>query len=174
MSKSSSQKIPGWFWLIIGAALGALVMYLMGLSRLDFSPPFNTSSQTEATEQSPAKLTERSQAREPRTFSFYKALPEHEVPVTATPATKKAVPAQWYYIIQVASFQSAKDAEDLRAKLILENFDAYTESSRSKSGTVWHRILVGPFANRSQMEGARSHLQAMRFNPMPIKRKITQ
>lgn len=176
MSKSKSQKIPGWFWLLAGILLGAMVVYLMGLSRLDLSVSIRSKpgpNQTSHLNQKTAKA-ETPSVRETRTFSFYKALTEHEVPVTVTPPSQRQETPEWYYIIQVASFKSAKDANDVRAKLILENFDAYGESSKNKSGDTWHRILVGPYQNRSQMEKARSRLQAMRFNPMPIKRKIEQ
>ena len=53
------------------------------------------------------------------------------------------------WVVQVGSFSSAANADNLVAKLRLENLSAYKESVRSGSATVF-RVRVGPFIERDE------------------------
>ena len=48
------------------------------------------------------------------------------------------------YHVQVASFRSLDDAEQLRARLLVENYPVQTASSDAK-GERWYRVVLGPF-----------------------------
>lgn len=61
------------------------------------------------------------------------------------------------YFVQVGAFQSAQDAEALRAKLSLAGIDA-TLSTREQNGRTVHRVRVGPFAQRAQADQAKTRL----------------
>lgn len=93
-------------------------------------------------------------------FDFYHMLKENEVPVGAAggqPAVSEQ-PLQRTFILQVASFKTPQDAEQLKVELILMNLQAKTEEVTVRNGEVWHRVLVGPFDSRSQLAKARSTL----------------
>lgn len=44
------------------------------------------------------------------------------------------------YVVQLASFRDLKDAEAMRAKLILSGYDVQIQSVKLPSGDVWHRV----------------------------------
>jgi cell division protein FtsN len=166
--QSSSSKVPGWVWLFTGVILGAFIMFLMRLSDLQPAPGVRTSPTTKAV---PAEET-----KTPAKYDFYKILRDTEVPVTTsrTPNTTtapKKVEENVDYLLQVASFRSASEAEQVRAELTLLNFNARIEQSPAKEGQVWHRVIVGPFANRSQLAKARDTLFSNRYQAMLITRK---
>ncbi|WHI51365.1 SPOR domain-containing protein [Microbulbifer sp. MLAF003] len=78
-------------------------------------------------------------------------------------------PPQQVYILQAASFREAAEAERLRVQLTLANLDVKVESASDSRGT-WHRVLVGPFDNRSRMAKARQVLAEHRLMPLVLKR----
>lgn len=83
------------------------------------------------------------------------ARPAATPPPAARPATE---PASRYYL-QAGSFASRDQAESARAKLILLGQDARIESGQV-GGKTWHRVVVGPFGNRQQADGAKQQLGA--------------
>ncbi len=72
----------------------------------------------------------------------------------------------------MGSFKQIKDAERVRAELILLNLDARVEAAKGRGSDTWHRVLVGPFQNRSKLAKARSTLVSNRFDTLLLKRKI--
>lgn len=161
--QSSGSKVPGWVWLFTGAILGAFIMFLMKLSDLQpRSQGARPAQQTGAAD---------SNARSPAKYDFYKMLREAEVPVTAPqnpPAGK--VEEKVDYLLQVASFRSSAEAEQVRAELMLLNLNARIEQS-VREGTTWYRVMVGPFSNRSQLAKARDTLLSNRHQAMLVTRK---
>lgn len=162
---SSQSKVPGWVWLFTGTILGAFIMFLMRLSELQPSAPDTRRSAA-------AGSASEAEPRQNR-YDFYKMLKDTEVPVTASkPASlpqKKADDS--HYLLQVASFRSASDAEQVRAEMLLLNLSARVETAKSDNGSTWHRVIVGPFDSRSQMAKAQSTLYDNRYAPMLLKRK---
>lgn len=161
---SSGSKVPGWVWLFTGTILGAFITFLMRLSELQPSTPqARPSQQAGATDQG---------AKAPAKYDFYKMLREAEVPVTA-PANPPGAKADENveYLLQVASFRSLAEAEQVRAELMLLNLTARIEASAANEGNTWHRVIVGPFANRSQLAKAKDTLLSNRYDAMLLKRK---
>jgi cell division protein FtsN len=72
----------------------------------------------------------------------------------------------------VGSFRNKADAEGLRVKLLLLNLTASVETSGADTGDIWHRVLVGPFANTSKTAAARAKLSQNDIDSLLIKRKI--
>ncbi|MCR6653405.1 MAG: SPOR domain-containing protein [Cellvibrionaceae bacterium] len=165
-NQSSSSKVPGWVWLFTGTILGAFITFLMRLSELQPPAPGARPAQTVTT--APAEET-----KSPAKYDFYKILRDTEVPVTSSRPANSAPKAQENvdYLLQVASFRSATEAEQVRAELTLLNFTARIEPSTAKEGQVWHRVIVGPFATRSQLAKARDTLLSNRYQAMLLTRK---
>lgn len=162
---SSNSKVPGWVWLFTGTILGAFIMFLMRLSELQpQADDHRQAHRIEAVESEPRK--------QPR-YDFYKMLKDTEVPVTAArpAATPKKEVDDSLYLLQVASFKTASDAEQVRAEMVLLNLNARVETAKSSGGSTWHRVIVGPFESRSQMAKAQSTLYDNRYAPMLLKRK---
>ncbi|WP_226644233.1 SPOR domain-containing protein [Microbulbifer variabilis] len=174
-SKSSSGK-PAWVWFVLGNAVGGFTVFLL----LQFGMAGN--GKGAVGDRTPSAKPVAQAPSEPR-FDFYTMLKENEVsvppPKVARPAirgesssskqsTAEKAKAQ-VYILQAASFREAAEAERLRAQLTLANLDVKVESASDSRGT-WHRVLVGPFDNRSRMAKARQVLAEHRLMPLVLKR----
>ena len=172
------KSIPGWMWLVVGLAMGAFVMFLVRLADVDTVEPASVAAPKAApevkatTRVAPPKAAAKPQAKpqaqaqpakaepqKPR-FDFYHMLKENEVPVAAPRGGETAAKPkpERIFILQVASFKKAEDAEQLRVELLLLNLDARTEEVKVRNGEIWHRVLTGPFKSRSQLAKARSTL----------------
>ncbi|MFA0810455.1 SPOR domain-containing protein [Microbulbifer epialgicus] len=174
-SKSSAGK-PAWGWFFLGNIVGGFTVFLLLHYGIAGEGKSSTGDKQQAAK--PA-VKEPSQPR----FDFYTMLKENEVsvppPKVAKPARHQQTsgPAQkapsessrQVYILQAASFREATEAERLRARLTLANLDVKVESASDSRGT-WHRVLVGPFDNRSRMAKARQVLAEHRLMPLVLKR----
>jgi len=73
------------------------------------------------------------------------------------------------YLIQVSSFKNEADAESLKVKLMLLNFEVFTEVYEKSTDDVWHRVVVGPFANKRESSQARKKLADNNFDSLLLK-----
>jgi cell division protein FtsN len=86
---------------------------------------------------------------------------------TAKDPTKKTD-----HVLQVASFKSERDAKELQKRLIKKKLtNVQVTQSTTESGTVWYRVMVGPFQNRSMLNKAQDTLVQMNFSPLERKQK---
>lgn len=103
-------------------------------------------------------------------FDFYQILPESEVDtanVEPYKSTPKDAKSEHTYVLQAGSFQSKKDAEQLRARLILEGLPSVkTRRVTNSNGSIWYQVLTGPFDNRSMLSKAEDRLVRMRIQPL--------
>lgn len=79
-------------------------------------------------------------------------VPEEADEVAATPEppgfAADGTPKAW--VLQIASFREKDLAENLRAKLAQQNYEAYTRVVSYKNGTV-HRVYVGPKLDKESL-----------------------
>ena len=80
---------------------------------------------------------------------------EDDAPADTDPALKSG-----HYILQVASFRSVKDADGLKAQLTLLGFQPVVQTVAIDSDEKWHRVRIGPYADRDSLEAARVRLRA--------------
>lgn len=73
------------------------------------------------------------------------------------------------YLIQVSSFKNEADAEKLKVKLMLLNFEVFTEVYEKSPDDVWHRVVVGPFATKRESSQARKKLADNNFDSLLLK-----
>ena len=78
-----------------------------------------------------------------------------DTPVETDPALKSG-----HYILQVASFKSMTDADGLKAQLTLLGFQPVVQTVAIDSDEKWHRVRIGPYADRDSLEAARIRLRA--------------
>ena len=83
------------------------------------------------------------------------AAAEDDAPTDTDPALKSG-----HYILQVASFRSVKDADGLKAQLTLLGFQPVVQTVAINSDEKWHRVRIGPYADRDSLEAARIRLRA--------------
>ncbi len=106
--------------------------------------------------ESPAAETARQSDDKPR-IDFYSVLPGRTVDIPISeqdqqaienPSINKAVAEN--IILQVGSFQSATEADSLKAQLAFLGLEADIKSAVVNDGT-WYRVMLGPFAANSEL-----------------------
>ncbi|HEX7338471.1 MAG TPA: SPOR domain-containing protein [Rhodanobacteraceae bacterium] len=63
------------------------------------------------------------------------------------------------YLLQVASFPTASQASDLKAKLAFKGFRAQVQPV-TINGQTWSRVRLGPYTSASALEKAKQQLEA--------------
>ena len=92
------------------------------------------------------------------------------VKVDAYKSTPKNAKSEHKYLLQAGSFKVKADAERMRAQLILQGLpDVHTDTSKNKDGTLWYRVRLGPFDNRSKLSKAYDKLVQLNIQPLRIK-----
>jgi len=164
------SQAPAWVWLFTGMVLGAFIMFLVYLSGLT---PENVPPATAYSNEDVAEQAEENSIPKPY-FGFYELLKENEIKVNK--ATQEHYQGEAKdpveYTLQVGSFKSAKQADRVRAELLLLNLSARAETAKRRNGEVWHRVLVGPFSNHSKMQKVRSTLVSNNFEAFLFTRKV--
>lgn len=70
------------------------------------------------------------------------------------------------YLVQVASFKSMREAERMKAGLVMKGFDVKI-AMVSQQRTNWYRVIIGPFGSKMQAQQAqlafarREHIMGM-------------
>lgn len=105
-------------------------------------------------------------------IDFYEVLKNREVdiPISAedqagidNPSLNKDVSGK--SILQVGSFQSAGEAESLKAELAFLGLQAEIRAAQVNDST-WHRVQLGPFASETRLSQARNLLIENRIKYM--------
>ncbi len=153
-----------WPWLFGGFLAGILTM----ASIQNWDNPASDLSQA-LDDITGAKLTDHVKPR----FDFYTLLPQSEVVVEETEQSplRGSGNADEIYLLQAGSFRSSRDADSLRARLLLLNLNARIEATTTEPSGTWHRVVVGPFESASKLAGARATLLQNGIDNMVLKRK---
>lgn len=158
VEKSST---PAFF---AGLVIGALLSYFAPMLFEGQAPGTLTTASGEDKTKSPDL-----------TFTFHEILKNSKIviPEGEQVEDSKAVNGKDYnYLLQVGSFRNKADAEGLRVQLLLLNLTASTETLGADKDDIWHRVLVGPFANTSKMASARAKLAQNDIDSLLLKRKL--
>jgi len=187
-NSSSSKGNPFFTGLLVGILLGVglsvgLTMYINGtdspFNEKKISQPNkdtlaeklpkqkiatdNALPSEENPDDSAAKKTDNQ-------FDFYTILPETESTVTEKEIKDKALTIKKdNYFLQVGAFQEEADADNMKAKLALQGFEAVVQTASIPEKGVWHRVRVGPLSDIDQINKIRSDLTTSGFNTDLIK-----
>ncbi len=179
-------RCRGWFvgGLLIGALLGAGAMHWWLAPReSDGGAPRH-------------KRHQAGEVEKPR-FDFYTILPEMEVqvaeeppaprhrvetraPVKKPPApppakARKQVAGGPLYLLQIASFRRAADADKLRARLALLGIETRIEKVSINDRQTYRRVRAGPFRSKRRVEQLRTRLRKQGLKPIVIRlKKVSQ
>ncbi len=123
-------------------------------------------SKSEAPKAAPSiAKTDEKAAKAPETkprFDFYKILPGTEEPATdqqLKDAQKgSAAVAREAFFLQAGAFQSAPDADNLKARLALLGIEASIQTTSLPDKGVWHRVRIGPYTSVEELNRARDSL----------------
>lgn len=111
------------------------------------------------------EAAEKARAAHPR-FQFYAVLPEREfiIPESEVKTRKQQErlgekpPGGEIYMLQVASFKTAPEAERMKAQLALLGVQGRVETAQIGTAT-WNRVKVGPFASIASADKTRALLR---------------
>jgi cell division protein FtsN len=101
-------------------------------------------------------------------FDFYTILPETESTVTEQEVKESSIKKDNYFL-QVGAFQNEADADNMKAKLALQGFEAVVQTATIPEKGVWHRVRVGPLNDIVQINKIRGELTTNGFNTDLIK-----
>lgn len=98
------------------------------------------------------------------TIDFYSVLPQRELEIPISEADREGIEnpsinkeAVDQSILQVGSFQSASEADSLKAQLAFLGLEARIAAAVVNDET-WHRVQLGPFASESKLSRAKNLL----------------
>jgi cell division protein FtsN len=179
--KPASKGSPFLTGLLIGLLLGIAIAVAFTLMIKGTNSPFvskdTQAPSVEAPNNPEAKDTSKEKtedtAEKPR-FDFYNILPgndnkaaEQEIKQNAS-RDEQAKPSQSYYL-QVGSFQTEEEADNMKAKLALLGMETIVQTATIPDKGVWHRVRVGPFDNVDQINKAKAELVQNGFSTDLIK-----
>lgn len=178
---NSSKGSPFLTGLLVGLLLGVglslwVTMYLKG-SESPFSesnvkkPAFETRAGKQAEENEEDVLPKDENpdgTKADNKFDFYTILPETESTVTEQEVKESAIKKDNYFL-QVGAFQNEADADNMKAKLALQGFEAVVQTATIPEKGVWHRVRVGPLNDIDQINKIRGELTTNGFNTDLIK-----
>lgn len=180
---SDSKGSPFISGLLIGFLLGIGAALAVTLMVKGSSSPFtnkNTQApllepvapEAKASVEDALPKTENPQSKtdEQKHFDFYTILPGTETSVTEKEIKDNAVTVKKdNYFLQTGAFQNESDADNMKAKLALQGFEAVVQTADIPKKGVWHRVRVGPLAGISQINKTRSELVSNGFSAELIK-----
>lgn len=198
VKEPSNQKlIPAWLWMIFGMLLGLFIMVVLYLWQpwRPATRPID-STQTSNT-QTPAEDTNKDyQFYDLLPKQQVSPVPTEAVPsdtqaandniILAPPVLIELPPEQntatsdpveitaattLQYILQVNSYQNPDDADSRRAEILLVGLPADVRQSKIADGTVWFRVVSGPFANRAEAINAQRLLQDSGIDSLVVEQR---
>lgn len=167
---AKAKPVKWWMWLLIPTVVLAFIFALFKLSQVapDAGKTPAVKKETVAPKKAsePKKVTpktvkkEAKKADEKENFEFYQILQDSEVDTSHVDAYKSTPRGEqdFLYMIQAASFRSNKDADRMRADLILSGMDTSIRKTIGENGQPWYRVVIGPFVSRSKMNRAKDKL----------------
>lgn len=185
-TKRQNKGSPFFSGLLVGFLLGvaaslAVVMYIKGgdspfATQPDTKKPIaekiaeDARKSAEAESEKPADTA----AEDDKTrFDFYTILPGSESKVTTEELHIKDQQPQpvvaYTYYLQVGAFQTSDEADNMKAKLALQGFEAVVQTATIPDKGVWHRVRVGPLSNLDEINKAKNDLAANGFKTDLIK-----
>jgi cell division protein FtsN len=165
----SKESYPGWAYLLAGIVIGLFVAFLVYLNGLP--EPERVASQAD----------HKRDGKAPQ-FDFYKILPELEVVVPGLEVKARQQDRQQpkppqptpelvegeQFILQAGSFRQYEQADKLKASLALLGVEAEIQKVTVDNDT-WHRVRIGPYTDRNQLNVVRKRLEDNDINAITLK-----
>jgi cell division protein FtsN len=176
--KPAKRPLPGWLWMLGGLLVGLFIAFLVYLQQQGGEPikglsqPKSKAATTDTRAVTKPATPKAPPKREGINFDFYSILPEQEVVIPESELGKDDKPIEKAnYYLQVGSFKSDKDAQTRMAELFLLNLTPSIQKVTVDGSSSWHRVRVGPYVDRRNLDKARRRLQDNGIDFFVIKEK---
>ena len=170
-SRGAKGSSPALLWLFSGILIGlGLAWYLATkgwIAMPEATPPESTQARPGSDEAPLAdQLGGGENDRTGSKYDFFTVLPEMEVVVPEQELSRAQQPEQaatpaasgdGSYVLQVGSFRSSGDADQMKARLALLGFGANVQQV-TVNGETWHRVRIGPVAGAAEANDIRNRL----------------
>jgi cell division protein FtsN len=150
---AQKQSTSPWVWLFLLLMLASFVAFILFLDQKIVGRG------ADGTAEQP-----RNNGDTKPTIDFYTILPQRKVEIPISEEDREAIEnpvinkeAVGQSILQVGSFQSAAEADSLKARLAFLGLEARIETAVVNDDT-WHRVQLGPFASESRLSSAKNLL----------------
>jgi cell division protein FtsN len=157
MERRSGSRGGGGHTLLVGVLIGLVLGLCIALGVawyinkvpspfLARTAPASTANPPVAPGARPEDKVARVPEAKPR-FDFYKILPGTEEPATdqqLKEAQKAPAPSKEAFFLQAGAFQSAADADNLKARLALLGVEATIQTTSVPDKGLLHRVRNGP------------------------------
>ena len=159
--KNQIFKLRVALTIIIALSFACSLYFISGI-KIDSSSN-NQSSNDQTIPEQEKSLNNKQQA-----FTFYERLKGNAVNIKQPESSSSDTNAkkETLYSIQAGSFKTEQQAEQRLVVLTLLGFEPTISASINASGTRWHRVMIGPFTSRREMDAALSQLMTNKFEAM--------
>ncbi|TDR23273.1 SPOR domain-containing protein [Marinicella litoralis] len=166
------RPVPGWIILLSGVLSGLLLAVFIYVKGWVPEPIQNTQNPVPGVAQETVKPVEdvsKTVSKKPD-YDFYSVLPEMEVVIPKEELEQQAArdSKEYSYILQVGSFKSRSDAEELKARIAFSGQIAHIQEIKV-NGTQYHRVRVGPFDSSREADKQKRQLEQGGHKPLVLK-----
>ncbi len=195
-SRSDNRTTPiVWTWFLAGLFAGLFIAFLIYLGVFatpspatatvpPLASPTVAKTETKVTETAPSSNNSKTptEAAAPK-FEFYDVLTQNNgkarqpAPLPPSPQTEVSpsiaqppaatVSTTGAYVLQLAAFKDAREADSFKAHVASLGFSAGIEVA-NVNGTAWHRVRMG-FENAAQMNEIKAQLEQHSIAAVAVK-----
>lgn len=177
--RSGPRRLPNWSLLILGLAIGIVVVILVqwvaqraqtpgtGLHHVLVRKPDAASAAPERPAAPPASAK--------TSYDFYTILPESEAVIPEREWSDMARQPQpgAQYMLQAASYNNYADADRLKARLAFSGIVSEIQKVVLGDKGTFYRVRLGPFDRAIDADDASRRLAELGIKPMVLKLKKT-
>lgn len=171
------KRLPNWSLLVLGLAIGLLLAWLVQLivhgmrdSDSGLNNLIKQSSPAAPKPESKKPVNKRTEKKP--SYDFYTILPETETPIADRDWDRqKQTPGEHGvdYMLQAASYSAYKDADHLKARLLLNGLSPSIEKVTIENKGTFYRVRVGPYSSPEEVDRARQTLAGLGIKPLLLK-----
>lgn len=187
---AEQTKVSPWRWGLVFVLIALFVYFLYSLSLTEKQDKPKTSI-TKALKQPTkkpvkvaikkssvkAKPTKADKPKDNIQYDFYTILPEaefvipeHEVKTRKREERIGKAKTGVKYSVQAGAFRHYKDADSLKAKLLMMGFSPKIEKATVGSAT-WYRVKMGPYSRLASIDAIQSRLKSKNMDALVIEVK---
>lgn len=175
-SANGQEGVPLWRWGLVIVLVGLFVYFLYSLSQTpELEQPIGL---TKSPARQISKLADKKPAAQHDIqYDFYTILPEaefvipdHEVKTRKREERIGKAKSGVQYFVQAGAFRKYKDADSLKARLIMMGFSPKIEKAVIGLA-VWYRVKMGPYNQLASVDAIQARLKSNKIDVLVIEVK---